>query len=399
MDMRAACTTLAFVAAVHAGFGVEYRNAWSPENRNRPERSATLFIILHTTEAPFKSSLGKIRDRGEAHYLVDTGGVVYRIVERDRVAYHAGRSMWDGRSNIDTCSIGIEVVGTYSREPTQTQIESVKELLAYLQRQYSVPDDRVLTHSMVAYGAPNRWHRHSHRGRKRCGMVFAVKTVRRSLGLRSEPAFDPDVKAKRLVAADPLLARVLYSSKAEGEIAVSVSEQVGTNVVQAGRSVWDIARGAYDDPDTIYEFPDGTKRTGDTITDWGSIPAGTRVIVAAEGGDSRPEEVRVVGASGSKPRDVAGEEYNLATTVYFLPDGRTRYGTEIGDEALPEGTRVLVGYRYAGSVTSKRSAFDICGPLWRSPQTYYRMPGGKLQAGSTISEKAIPRNAMIFVRN
>jgi hypothetical protein len=37
--------------------------------------------------------------------------------------------------------------------------------------------------------------------------------------------------------------------------------------------------------------------------------------------------------------------------------------------------------------------------LWRSPQTYFRMPAGDLQPGSAVAEKAIPRNAMIFVRN
>jgi hypothetical protein len=172
-----------------------------------------------------------------------------------------------------------------------------------------------------------------------------------------------------------------------------------TNIVQVGRSVWDIARGAFDDPDTEYIFPDGKRVSGDEISDWSMVPIGTRVVVASESGESRPEGVRTVGAGGATPRDVAGEECNRATTIYFMPNGRTRYGVDIGEQSLEAGTRVLVGYRYAGSVTSKRSAFDVCGALWRSPQTYYRMPAGNLLAGSAVSEKSIPRNAMIFVRN
>jgi hypothetical protein len=387
-----------FALMLQSSLAVEVRNAWSPENRDRPQRASTLYIVLHTTEAPLKSALAKIRERGEAHFVVDTAGVVYRTVERDRIAYHAGRSMWDGQVNVDTCSIGIEVVGNYNREPTREQFAALRELLVYLKEKYSIPDERVLTHSMVAYGAPNRWHKQSHRGRKRCGMMFAVKWVRRSIGLQSEPLSDPDVKAGRLVSADPLLARVLYGKESEQEVA-SVSAQSMTNVVGAGRSVWDIARDAFDDPGTVYILPNGERLTGDKVADWSAVPSGTVVLVRAEGGDSRPEGVRSVGRQGVTPRDVAGEEHTLPTTVYFLPDGRMRYGAQIGENPLALGTRVLVGYRYAGAVTDRKSAFEICGGLWRSPQTYYRMPGGELVSGSAVSEKSIPRNAMIFTRN
>ncbi len=34
---------------------------------------------------------------------------------------------------------------------------ALKELIGELQRIYHIPDERVLTHSMVAYGKPNRW--------------------------------------------------------------------------------------------------------------------------------------------------------------------------------------------------------------------------------------------------
>lgn len=396
--MKALYTALFLLVLAQVCAAVEVRNAWSPENRDRPERTATLYIVLHTTEAPFRSSLGKIRARGEAHFLVDTNGVAYRIVERDRIAFHAGRSMWDGQVNIDTCSIGIEVVGTYNREPTPQQVTALRELLDYLKDRHHVPDERVLTHSMVAYGAPNRWHKQSHRGRKRCGMIFAVKWVRRAMGLQAEPLFDPDVKAGRLVSADPLLARVLYGKQGEQETA-SASEQGMTNVVGAGRSVWDIARDAYDDPTTVYVLPNGQRLRGDTVTDWSVVSPGTIVIFQAEGGDSRPDGIRTVARGGVTAHDIAGEEFGAPTTVYFLSDGRIRYGAQIGGGNLTEGTRVLVGYRYAGAVTSKLSAFDICGTLWRSPQTYYRVPGGELRAGNSVSDRTIPRNTLVFVRN
>ena len=43
-------------------------------------------------------------------------------------------------------------------------------------------------------------------------MIFAMPSVRRVLELKSRPARDPDVKAKRLVVGDPYLNSVLYGS-------------------------------------------------------------------------------------------------------------------------------------------------------------------------------------------
>ena len=79
----------------------------SPRNPERKVRASTQLIVLHTTEAPARSSLNKLSDRGEAHYCVTEAGSIYAIVDRDRVAFHAGRSMWNGKEDVDLFSIGI----------------------------------------------------------------------------------------------------------------------------------------------------------------------------------------------------------------------------------------------------------------------------------------------------
>ncbi|MBN1558170.1 MAG: N-acetylmuramoyl-L-alanine amidase, partial [Lentisphaerae bacterium] len=210
---------LCLALALHAGTAaaLDISNRYSPRNRERDRRRSTDFIILHTTEGGSKGSIEKIRERGEAHYVVDVSGKVYRIIDKSRVAYHAGLSMWDGRRNLDLCSLGIEVVGYHYRDITGAQYRALAELLGELQRIYRIPDERVLTHCMVAYGAPNRWHKEPHRGRKRCGLVFAQQSTRRKLGLDRKPAYDPDVRAGRLVEADPYLARILYGNGAAPE--------------------------------------------------------------------------------------------------------------------------------------------------------------------------------------
>ena len=90
------------------------------------------------------------------------------------------------------------------------QLSAIRGLVKELQRMYNIPDECVVSHAHVAYGTPNRWQKENHRGRKRCGMLFAKPDVRRQIGLEKRPEADPDVLAKRLVADDDYLQRILY---------------------------------------------------------------------------------------------------------------------------------------------------------------------------------------------
>ena len=182
----------------------------SPRNPERRVRASTELIVLHTTEAPARSSLNKLSDRGEAHYCVTEEGSVYAIVDRDRVAFHAGRSMWNGKEDVDNFSIGIECVGYHDKPMSTVQLAAIRSLVQDLKAMYSIPDAHVVCHSHVAYGSPNKWQKRKHRGRKRCGMLFAMPSVRRVLELKSRPAFDADTRAGRLVVGDDYLRGVLY---------------------------------------------------------------------------------------------------------------------------------------------------------------------------------------------
>ncbi len=374
-------------------------DAYSPRNAERPVRKETRYIILHTTEGALAGSLEKLRRNGEAHYLVGPDGHVYRIVHRDRVAWHAGRSMWEGRTNLDMIAIGIEVVGYHNRDLNAAQVAALRELLGQLKALYRVSDERILPHSMVAYGAPNRWHRQSHRGRKRCGMQFAQQDIRRRLGLTRQPRFDPDVRAGRLVNADPYLADILFGSAREQTQAVTHFTADDAMVISPSRSAWDIARDAYNQPGTVYIFPDGARRTGDTITNWRAMPPGTRVVLGESERDNVTEAIQVIGTHGGSAREIAGDEYNRARAIYFLADGRVRQGHELDVDALAAlepGTRMLVGYVHGGYITARRSAFDICGPKWNHETTYYRLPDGSLVPGDRMRERAIPPRTMVF---
>ncbi len=374
-------------------------NSYTPLNAERPVRQSTEYIVLHTTEGSDGPSLRRVQRLGLAHYVVLTNGTVHRVVHKHREARHAGRSMWEGHDGLDCCSIGIEVVGYHNRPLTGLQEAALAELLRQLQSLYDIPDRNVVTHSQVAYGAPNRWHRHPHRGRKRCGMLFAQTELRQRLGLTERPGGDPDVAAGRLQVADPFLATVLFGGEDEAARVVADRFQgQDQNVITAERTAWFIARDAFDSPRTVYVFPGGTRLRGHRIRDWSQIPPGTRVLLD----QGLPDGVawRELGRDGRTAGEVAGAAYASASTVYVLPGGRVRRGHELSARdfrRLPVGTRVFVGFAFAGTVTRSRTAYQLCGPRFREESTLYVLPGGRVRNGGQIEESRIPGGTHVLL--
>lgn len=387
----------------------------------RDLRKTTKYIVLHTTEGGSKGSIAKLSANGECNYVVDTDGMVYVIVDRGRIAYHCGLSMWNGRTGLDSVSVGIEIVGYHDKDVTAAQYAALRKLLAELKAQYKIPDENVLTHSMVAYGNPNHWQKRKHRGRKRCGMLLALPAARTRLGLAKKPAFDPDVRAGRLKDADPELSKILYTpmpapkapaaappaKPADPAAPAPAKDAPGpaaagfaSNVIGPKRSAWDIARDQYDAPTTLYAFPDGTSKRGDQIKNWNKMPAGTIVTVGPAASENGNEGLLVIGEDGSA-QDLAGDAMAATSTYYFPPGRPYAAGSTLSLDAiaaLPAGTKVLVDYRVAGPVTAKTPVFSLCGSKWNHPDTYYWTSGGGLVPGDRVTDRTIPKGALVFFR-
>ena len=89
-----------------------------------------------------------------AHYLVhEDGGIVQMVAEAER-AWHAGKSHWKGETDINSASIGIEIVNPghecgYPDFPP-AQIEAVTDLCLDCAARWSIAPERVVAHSDVA---------------------------------------------------------------------------------------------------------------------------------------------------------------------------------------------------------------------------------------------------------
>ena len=94
--------------------------------------------------------------RVSAHYVVSEEGEVYRLVEERYRAWHAGVGSWRGCSDLNDCSVGIEVVNQghefgYRGFP-QKQMEAVLSLSRGIVRRHKISMPWVLGHSDIAVG-------------------------------------------------------------------------------------------------------------------------------------------------------------------------------------------------------------------------------------------------------
>jgi len=73
----------------------------------------SLLILHYTGMATGEVALERMRDpdaKVSAHYMVETDGRTFQLVDEDKRAWHAGVAEWQGETNINSNSIGIEIV-------------------------------------------------------------------------------------------------------------------------------------------------------------------------------------------------------------------------------------------------------------------------------------------------
>ncbi len=129
--------------------------------RAQGQSSRVQYIVLHYTSTDLLRSLALLT-RGEvsAHYLIDDGSArIYRLVDEDRRAWHAGDSEWQGRTWLNASTLGIELVnqgyyegpaGRYWQPYGEAQIEALIVLLKDLVKRHDLPIDSIIGHSDIA---------------------------------------------------------------------------------------------------------------------------------------------------------------------------------------------------------------------------------------------------------
>jgi N-acetylmuramoyl-L-alanine amidase len=130
----------------------------SPNHNERKGGARPDMILLHYTGMrDVKAAVGLLCSAASevsAHYVVLEDGHIIQLVAEERRAWHAGVSFWAGETDINSCSIGIEIANPghdqgYPAFPKR-QIAAVTALCRSIFTRHKIPADRVLGHSDVA---------------------------------------------------------------------------------------------------------------------------------------------------------------------------------------------------------------------------------------------------------
>ena len=133
-----------------------HREAPSP-NWNERKLPVSMVVLHYTGMQSAEEALDRLCDPAaevSAHYMIDEDGTVIRLVDEDKRAWHAGRSYWRGVTDINSASIGIELVNPgheFGYRPfSDAQMESLVPLLADIVRRHGIIPANVIGHSDVA---------------------------------------------------------------------------------------------------------------------------------------------------------------------------------------------------------------------------------------------------------
>ena len=120
-------------------------------------RSPDMIVLHYTGMEDALAALDRLCDplsKVSAHYLVFEDGRVVQMVQESRRAWHAGQSLWSGETDLNSCSIGIEIANPghdygYPDFPKR-QIAAVTALCRGISTRNTIPPTRVLAHSDIA---------------------------------------------------------------------------------------------------------------------------------------------------------------------------------------------------------------------------------------------------------
>lgn len=130
----------------------------SPNYNARKNGAKPSLIILHYTGMPSaQGALDRMCDPAaevSAHYMIDKDGTLYQLVAEDKRAWHAGVSFWKGEADINSHSIGIELVNgghEIGYEPfPAAQIDALMRLLPQIMQRHGIKPEGVIGHSDIA---------------------------------------------------------------------------------------------------------------------------------------------------------------------------------------------------------------------------------------------------------
>ena len=118
-----------------------------------------IILIHYTAMETAEAAIARLCDpepEVSAHYVIDERGSVSQLVEERYRAWHAGVGEWQGNTDINSCSIGIELAnpGPLQDLPPfpEPQMAALEALIGEIRVRWDIPMNRILGHEHVSPG-------------------------------------------------------------------------------------------------------------------------------------------------------------------------------------------------------------------------------------------------------
>ncbi len=192
----------------------------SPNFDKRDPAVPLQFIILHYTDMPSGAAALELLQnptaKVSAHYMLEEDGGIFQLVDENKRAWHAGQSFWRGVTDINSASIGIEIVNPGHRNGyrafTTIQVTVLKRLLKEIiarhnlsrnaSRRLAIPIlRRCVSKILVSFFLGVTWHKKA----SGCGRSRVPKITAKPMTARFRNCCATSVTIARITA--PMIAQ------------------------------------------------------------------------------------------------------------------------------------------------------------------------------------------------
>ena len=134
--------------------GLLYADNWVGTT-NFTMRRPNFVVIHHTAQDSCGQTLRTFtltRTAVSAHYVICRDGTVHHMLNDLLRAHHAGLGKWGNVSDMNSCSIGIEIDNNGNEPFTDPQMNSLVQLLDRLKKAFNIPQANFIGHMDWAPG-------------------------------------------------------------------------------------------------------------------------------------------------------------------------------------------------------------------------------------------------------
>ena len=127
----------------------------SPNHGDRRGQQVELIVLHYTGMADAASARARLCDpqaEVSAHWLIHEDGLCEALVCETRRAWHGGAGSWQGRDDVNSRSIGIELANPGDRPFAAPQMRALRDLLRAIMTRWRLGPEAVIGHSDMAPG-------------------------------------------------------------------------------------------------------------------------------------------------------------------------------------------------------------------------------------------------------